>query len=321
MNLKHKLAGAVVQAITCMTATAPLLMLPTWASAAEQAQADFDIPAGPLAPALSRFGQAAHILLSYPSTLTAGRSTAGLHGNFDVDQGLAMLLAGSGLEASRSANGNYTLQASSSGAMELSAVSISGKAPGSTTEGTGLYTTYSSSSSTRLNLTPQETPQSLTVMTRQRLDDQRLTNLTDALEATPGIIVVRDGLGAESDSYWSRGFAIQNYEVDGVPTNTRLDNYSQSMAMYDRVEIVRGATGLISGMGNPSATINLIRKRPTADAQASITGEAGTWDRYGTGFDVSGPLTEAGNIRGRFVADYKTEKAWIDRYSSQSQLI
>lgn len=321
MNLKHKLAGAVVQAITCMTATAPLLMLPTWASAAEQAQADFDIPAGPLAPALSRFGQAAHILLSYPSTLTAGRSTAGLHGNFDVDQGLAMLLAGSGLEASRSANGNYTLQASSSGAMELSAVSISGKAPGSTTEGTGLYTTYSSSSSTRLNLTPQETPQSLTVMTRQRLDDQRLTNLTDALEATPGIIVVRDGLGAESDSYWSRGFAIQNYEVDGVPTNTRLDNYSQSMAMYDRVEIVRGATGLISGMGNPSATINLIRKRPTADAQAGITGEAGTWDRYGTGFDVSGPLTEAGNIRGRFVADYKTEKAWIDRYSSQSQLI
>jgi len=132
---------------------------------------------------------------------------------------------------------------------------------------------------------------------------------------------VRDGLGAESDSYWSRGFAIQNYEVDGVPTNTRLDNYSQSMAMYDRVEIVRGATGLISGMGNPSATINLIRKRPTADAQASVTGEAGTWDRYGTGFDVSGPLTEAGNIRGRFVADYKTEKAWIDRHSSQSQLI
>lgn len=75
-------------------------------------------------------------------------------------------------------------------------MSISGKAPGSTTEGTGLYTTYSSSSSTRLNLTPQETPQSLTVMTRQRLDDQRLTNLSDALEAAPGIIVTRDGLGA-----------------------------------------------------------------------------------------------------------------------------
>ncbi|MBC3486784.1 TonB-dependent siderophore receptor [Pseudomonas sp. SWRI50] len=304
-----------------MSASVPLLLTPGWATAAEQAQADFDIAAGPLAPALARFGQTAHILLSYPTALTEGRSTSGLQGRFDVDQGLAMLLAGTGLEASRGVNGNYSLQATATGALELSAVSISGKAPGSTTEGSGLYTTYSSSSSTRLNLTPRETPQSLTVMTRQRLDDQRLTNLTDALEAAPGITVVRDGLGSESDSYWSRGFAIQNYEVDGVPTSTRLDNYSQSMAMYDRIEIVRGATGLISGMGNPSATINLIRKRPTADAQASITGEAGNWDRYGTGFDVSGPLTETGNVRGRFVADYKTEKAWIDRYNQQSQLM
>lgn len=321
-SVSQKLAGAVVHGIACMGASAPLLLMPAWATAAAQAQADFDIPAGPLAPALARFGQSAHILLSYPTALTEGRSTSGLAGRFDIDQGLAILLAGTGLEASRGANGSYSLQASAStGALELSAVSISGKAPGSTTEGTGLYTTYSSSSSTRLNLTPRETPQSLTVMTRQRLDDQRLTNLTDTLEATPGITVVRDGLGSESDSYWSRGFAIQNYEVDGVPTSTRLDNYSQSMAMFDRVEIVRGATGLISGMGNPSATINLIRKRPTAEAQASITGEAGNWDRYGTGFDVSGPLTETGNIRGRFVADYKTEKAWIDRYNQQSQLM
>lgn len=320
-SLKQKLAGAVVQGIACMTATAPLLMAPGWAHAAEQSQQDFDIPAGPLAPALTRFGQTAHILLSYSTPLTEGRTTSGLRGHYDVDQGLAMLLAGTGVEATRGANGNYSLVASSGDALQLSAVSISGKAPGSTTEGTGLYTTYSSSSSTRLNLTPRETPQSLTVMTRQRLDDQRLTTLTDAMEATPGITVIRDGVGAETDSYFSRGFAIQNYEVDGVPTNTRLDNYSQSMAMYDRIEIVRGATGLISGMGNPSATINLIRKRPTAQAQASITGEAGTWDRYGTGFDVSGPLTESGNIRGRLVADYKTQNAWIDRFNQQSQLV
>lgn len=320
-SIKQNLAGAVVHGIACMTATALPLMLPTWAAAAEQAQEAFAIAAGPLAPALARFGQTAHILLSYPTALAEGRMTQGLNGRFDVEHGLAVLLAGTGLEASRGVNGNYTLQAASAGTLELNAVSISGKAPGSTTEGTGLYTTYSSSSSTRLNLTPRETPQAMTVMTRQRLDDQRLSTLTDALEATPGITVVRDGLGSESDSYWSRGFAIQNYEVDGVPTNTRLDNYSQSMAMYDRIEIVRGATGLISGMGNPSATINMIRKRPTAEAQASITGEAGNWDRYGTGFDVSGPLDTAGNIRGRLVADYKTEKAWIDRYNQQSQLL
>lgn len=137
----------------------------------------------------------------------------------------------------------------------------------------------------------------------------------------PGIIVLRDGLGAESDSYFSRGFQIQNFEIDGVPTVARMDNYTQSMAMYDRVEVVRGATGLISGMGNPSATINLIRKRPTAEARASVTAEAGNWDRYGSGLDVSGPLTETGNVRGRVVADYKTEHAWVDRYKQQTQLL
>lgn len=131
------------------------------------------------------------------------------------------------------------------------------------------------------------TPQSVTVITQQRIADQKLSNLTDAMEATSGITVVREGQGADSDAYYSRGFAISNFEINGVPTSSRMDNYTQNTAMYDRVEVVRGATGLISGMGQPSATINLIRKRPTATPQASISGEAGSWDRYGTSVDVS----------------------------------
>ena len=319
-TLKTSLALAVMQGIATLTLATPLLLTPGWVQAAEQR--DFDIPAGSLAGALNRFGQASQILLSYPATLTDGKTSPGLHGRHDLDSGLAILLSSSDLQAVRGGDNHYSLEPRpAGGALQLSTVSISGKAPGSTTEGTGSYTTQSSSSSTRLNLTPRETPQSLTVMTRQRLDDQRLINLSDTLDATPGIIVLRDGKGSESDGYFSRGFQIQNFEIDGVPTATRMDNYTQSMAMYDRVEIVRGATGLISGMGNPAATINLIRKRPTAEARASVTAEAGNWDRYGSGLDVSGPLTESGNVRGRLVADYKTERSWIDRYKQESQLL
>ncbi|MGU9858664.1 TonB-dependent siderophore receptor [Pseudomonas sp. LF245] len=309
-----------MQGIATLTAATPLLLASAWVQAAEQR--DFDIPAGSLAGALNKFGQASQILLSYPAALTDGKTSPGLHGRHDLDSGLAILLSSSDLQAVRGGDNHYSLEPRpAGGALQLSTVSISGKAPGSTTEGTGSYTTQSSSSSTRLNLTPRETPQSLTVMTRQRLDDQRLINLSDTLDATPGIIVLRDGKGSESDGYFSRGFQIQNFEIDGVPTATRMDNYTQSMAMYDRVEIVRGATGLISGMGNPAATINLIRKRPTAEARASVTAEAGNWDRYGSGLDVSGPLTESGNVRGRLVADYKTERSWIDRYKQESQLL
>ena len=319
-TLKKSLAVAVVRGIASFGVAAPLLLAPTWAMAAPQQE--FDVAPGSLAGALNQFGQAAQILLSYPAALTQGQTSPGLQGRHDLDSGLAILLSNSSLQAVRGSGGNYSLEPRpTDGALQLGTVSISGKAPGSTTEGTGSYTTQSSSSSTRLNLTPRETPQSLTVMTRQRLDDQRLTNLSDTLDATPGIIVLRDGLGSESDSYFSRGFQIQNFEIDGVPTVTRMDNYTQSMAMYDRVEVVRGATGLISGMGNPSATINLIRKRPTAEARASVTAEAGNWDRYGSGLDVSGPLTETGNVRGRLVADYKSEHAWVDRYKQQTQLL
>ncbi|MBT9300896.1 TonB-dependent siderophore receptor [Pseudomonas sp. TAE6080] len=283
----------------------------------------YQIAAGPLASQMNQLSLQAGISLAGDAALTAGKISQAINGTFSVDQALQLLLSNTGLIAVPVGEGRYQLQAApaSSTALELSSTTISGKAPGSTSEGNGSYTAYSSSSSTRLNLTQKETPQSVTVITRQRLDDQKLNNLTDVLEASPGIAVTRAGLGTENDSYWSRGFQIQNFEIDGVPTSTRMDNYTQSTAMYDRVEIVRGATGLISGMGNPSATINLIRKRPTAEAQASITAEAGSWDRYGTGVDVSGPLTETGNIRGRLVLDYKTEQAWVDRFKQDSQLI
>ncbi|MCY1273041.1 Ferric-pseudobactin BN7/BN8 receptor [compost metagenome] len=292
------------------------------ALAVEQQSLNFDIPAGPLASQLNLFAAQTGLYLAGNGALTADKTSQPLRGSYGVDQALQILLGGSGLIAVSTGDGHYELQeAPDAGiALELTTLSISGKAPGSITEGSGSYTTYSSSSSTRLNLTPKETPQAVTVLTRQRLDDQNIDNLTDAMEATSGITVVRNGLGADSDAYWSRGFQINNFEVDGVPTSPRLDNYTQSTAIYDRIEVVRGATGLISGMGNPAATVNLIRKRPTFDPQVSFTAEAGSWDRYGSGVDVSGPLTDSGNVRGRMVLDYKDQNAWLDRFEQQSSL-
>ncbi|MCY1336455.1 Ferric-pseudobactin BN7/BN8 receptor [compost metagenome] len=294
--------------------------------AAEQAQVQtrhYDIPAGPLAERLNRFAAEAGIYLAGDGALAAGREAQALKGDYSVEQALAVMLAGSGLEAMQTAAGHYELRPLpvSSDALEMGAVTISGKAPGATTEGTGSYTTYSSSSSTRLNLTPQETPQSVTVLTRQRLDDQKLDNISDALEATAGITVLRSGLGADTEQFWSRGFEIRNFSIDGVPTSSLLGNYLQNTAAYDRVEVVRGATGLVSGMGTPAATINLIRKRPTFEPQVSLTAEAGSWDRYGTGLDVSGPLNDEATVRARLVVDYKDQHAWVDEFHEKTKLV
>ncbi|WP_220811351.1 TonB-dependent siderophore receptor [Pseudomonas paralcaligenes] len=317
------LAHALHLALFGLTA-APFALLPGQVAAqtgmAQTEAATYNIAAGPLGTALSQFATAAGVTLSFAAEQTQGRSSPGLQGAYSVDEGLSRLLAGSGLLAQRQGNGGYVLvPATVAGetALELSALSISGKAPGSTTEGSGSYTTDSSSSSTRLNLSPRETPQSVTVLTRQRMEDQRLDSLTDALDATTGITVIRESLGADSTTYLSRGFPIRNFEIDGVPTSASMDNYTQNTAMYDRVEVVRGATGLISGLGNPSATINLIRKRPGNEPQVILSAEAGSWDRYGLGVDVGGVLNDSGTARARFVAEHKDEHAWIDRFSQE----
>lgn len=280
---------------------------------------NLNIPAQPLDQALQHLASEVNVQILYNPTDLQGLRSHSLKGNYQLDDSIKTLLQGTGVNYQLNGN-NITLRAPavvSLEPLELSSVAISGKAPGSTTEGTGSYTTYSTSSSTRLNLTPKETPQSLTVLTRQRLDDQHITNLTEALDATPGIIVKPISLGADSPQIWARGSTINNFQIDGVPTSSNLGNYIQNTAAYDRIEIVRGATGMMSGMGYPSATINMIRKRPTFEPQISLTAEAGSWDRYGTGFDISGPLSESGNVRGRLVADYKSQHAWTDNYEQE----
>jgi len=275
-----------------------------------------DIPAGSLTGALNHLARQAGLALSFEASITADKATPGLKGAYTVEQGFDLLLANSGYRASKTPEGYViTVVEQQDGMQALPVVAISGKAPGSTTEGTGSYTTYSTSSATRLNLSQQETPQSVTVMTRQRMDDQRLGSLTEVLEATPGFSVKHiGGYGTDTPSIYARGTPLSSFQIDGAYTSSALQSYLQSTAIYDRVEIVRGATGLMNSLGTPAATVNMVRKRPTYEPQIKLSAEAGNWDRYGSGVDVSGPLTESGNIRGRVVAEYKRQGNWTDNY-------
>ncbi|MCQ9427297.1 TonB-dependent siderophore receptor [Pseudomonas sp. LJDD11] len=297
------------------------LMLSMGMAVQVQAQEwSLNIPAQPLDKALQAFAEQVNVQVLYnPSDVQSLRSTA-LNGRYDLDRSISTLLQGTGVHYQLTGNTLTLLPPASGGnAMELSSVNISGKAPGSITEGTGSYTTYATSSATRLNLSPKDTPQSITVLTSQRLEDQRLESLTDVLEATPGVSVLHvTGYGADSATISSRGSTVNSFQIDGVQTSSSLQTYLQNTAIYDRVEVVRGATGLMNSLGSPAATVNMVRKRPTYEPQVSLTAEAGNWSRYGSGADISGPLTETGNVRGRMVLDYKRQGAWVDNYKQDS---
>ena len=142
------------------------------------------------------------------------------------------------------------------------------------------------------------------MLTRQQIEDQNLVSLNEALHSVTGIHVVSSD--SDRSDFYSRGFYIDNIQYDGVPTSLGLSFYGESgsdTTIYDRVEVVRGATGLLTGAGNPSASINLVRKR--ADSKV-FTGAAslgiGSWNQHRATVDLSTPITEDGRVRGRFAA-------------------
>lgn len=184
------------------------------------------------------------------------------------------------------------------------------------TEDSGSYTTSQTAAATRLPLSIRETPQSVTVVPRQRLNDQNLNSIKEVLDNTTGISpYVLD----YRSSYYARGFKIDSFQYDGIPTTFMNGTDYLDTAFYDRVEVVRGSTGLLTGAGNPSASINLVRKRPTSDFKGEVSLSAGTWDNYRGTIDLSGPLSNDGRIRGRVVAVEQDNHSFIDGYTDKRE--
>jgi len=191
---------------------------------------------------------------------------------------------------------------------------------GEITENSGVYTPGSIATATRLVLKPKETPQTISVITRQEMDDFNLNSIDDVMRHTPGVSVVT--YDSERTEYYSRGFAIQNFQYDGIPMNRdsaySAGNTLSDMAIYDRIEVLKGATGLLTGVGDPGATINLIRKKPTKDFQGNVSLGLGTWNNYRGQIDLSGPLNQTGSIRGRGVAAYQDKESQLDHYERKT---
>lgn len=278
----------------------------------------YAIAAGSLVSVLNRFAEQAGVFLAGHNDLASGKRSTGLQGDFTEQQALQHLLQGSGLQAQPQAGGGYVLRTAPEGTLELDATTIAALNLGAITEDTHAYTTGSTASATGLPLSLRETPQSVTVITRQQMDDQGGTSIADVLRRAPGISV--QNYDSERWEFSSRGLPITNFQYDGV--NTDYDGVydygttSTDMATFDRVEIIKGATGLMTGSGDPSASVNLIRKRPTQAFKASLSGSVGSWDSYRSEGDISGPLTDSGKVRGRFVGVYQDRSAHADHYQN-----
>lgn len=185
------------------------------------------------------------------------------------------------------------------------------------------YKVNSMSSATGLELSHLQTPQSTIAITSDFMADQQLNTAIEAITSVTGINAREADNGKFSIS--ARGISVTSILYDGIATtyDTRF-NYGDNLtdtAIYERIEIVRGATGLMLGAGNPSAAINLIRKRPTANTQINLTASLGSWDNYRAMVDVSGSINNSESIRGRAVVAYQDRHSYQDRFSQTSQTL
>lgn len=293
---------------------------PVNAAATSVDKLSLNIPAQQLRQALLMFSQQSGQNVLLDGNLDATLRSSTVVGDYSAEEALARLLQGSGYTFARTdAVTIYLVPVNNSnagGEVMLAPTRIQYLASQDDSPSVG-YRGKPASTTTRMGLSNRETPQAVSVVTREQLDDFKLNSVKDALRSAPSVTV--EQFETDRTAFTSRGFKIENFEYDGVgiPFSGGVLVGEQDMTEFEQIDVLHGANGLMSGTGDPSATVNLVRKRPTETFQAQVDASAGSWDNRRLGFDVSGPLTESGNVRGRFITSHDKGNSYLDQYSHE----
>ncbi|HBK46008.1 MAG TPA: TonB-dependent siderophore receptor [Xanthomonadaceae bacterium] len=168
-----------------------------------------------------------------------------------------------------------------------------------------------SNGATNLDLAIKDTPQSISVVTGEQMRQFGATSVNDALRLATGVQV--DEWETNRTSYSARGFDILNTQIDGVglPNGWGVATGATDTFGYEKVEVIRGANGLLTGVGNAAGTINYVRKRPTNERQGAFGISYGSWSTKRVEADYSTPFTADGTWAGRVVAAHEDGDSYL----------
>lgn len=278
--------GVIWMAVSC-----------TWAASAWAQTITFDIPAQPLPSALDAFAEQTHVQMLYKMEAVQGLQSARVSGEFTREEALQTLLQGTGLSFQPGGPNTFTLQPvaappigqpHSNGQKPVKVPEILVKDVRERDNDTKSYVAEEASTATRTDTPIRDVPQSIQVITRKVIEEQRTFRLQDALENVSGVVTNRSSQSL-NDAFFVRGFAVNNVYRNGLvdPTNNLngTDNYS-----LQRLEVLKGPAAVLYGMGDPSGIINLVTKKPLPDPYYSINATFGNYNFYRSEIDASGPL-------------------------------
>ncbi|WP_418181092.1 TonB-dependent siderophore receptor [Aliarcobacter lanthieri] len=289
------------------------------------AQETYTIKNMSLKQALEKISKESKLSFIADESLIDGKKATNIENVQDLKEALTKVLEGSGLNATIENNTIIIKEIPSykiiNGTYILDDVSVK-SALGSTTEGSNSYTTGSMRTATKLDLSIRETPQSVSVITQQMIEDKKIDDFDTLMKNVTGVRIDK-GVQDNRAYYSLRGFELDYYQMDGIPMPTSIytmNNYN--MDKFDRVEIVKGSNGLTNGAGNPGASINMVRKHANSKVfTGSIDASAGSWDTYKIKTDISTPLNSDGSVRARLVASHKETDTFKDRVHNENDLV
>lgn len=312
---------AGLAALALAAAWGPLPAVAQAEPAGEIAQAAgqvFDIGPGPLGSVLGQFAGAAGVVLSFEAQLTAGLGSEGLSGRYTVEQGFSRLLSAHRLQAVRGADGIYLLQALPPPPVEavtLPAVPV--RAAGETASSpVGSYVARRSSTGTKTDTPLLETPQAVSVVTREQMDAQGVESLEQALAYSAGISpLAGSGNKSTGTAFTMRGFNVTGSAplyLNGSKFPINSLSGPEEPYLYERVELLKGPASVLYGQAAPGGIINMVSKRPTETPLRELEVQVGSWDRRQIGADFAGPIDEAGKLGYRLTGFLRESDSMIE---------
>ena len=184
------------------------------------------------------------------------------------------------------------------------------------------YRAQRAATATKTDTPLSETPQSVTVVTRDQMIDQGATSLQDALGYAAGVRSDAYGLDSRTDSARIRGAEPDEY-LDGLRKNFNwyTSKWRNDPYMLERIEVLRGPSAMLFGQGTTGGIINMVSKRPQAEGQREIGVQIGSWERKQINIDLTGPLTEDGEWLYRLIAVERHANTQVDYVPDDRTLI
>ncbi len=182
------------------------------------------------------------------------------------------------------------------------------------------YRATRSASASKTDTAIRDIAQSISVIPASVLKDLGSHDVERALEYAGGVSKQNNFGGLTLYEYSIRGFTTSEFYKDGFSANRGYPS-TPDAANIERIEVLKGPAASLYGRGDPGGTVNIVTKKPQAEAFTTLQTSAGSWDRYRTALDVNAPLDAQKNLLSRVNLAVEDNHSFRDHVQSSRVLV